>query len=213
MAAKTLASTWKQYEKQIPNFFDDSKDIEKVINSLNSIAQKANNAKIASAIGKLFFHDYEDFKDKNVQFYFHREEPDDYPHWPTEYDAETETIYINPVGIFQFQEDCSTAAELLTTPRVRKSFLRYRYFAFLTELKKLPSKIIMFLLALQQVALVQKIADVETKHGVEEADGEDYLTLLWAFKELERFLLHNNGLDLRSEFKISWYESDWSMGL
>ncbi len=213
MAPRTLASTWKQYEKQVEFYFKQTKPVETVVDSLNSIAQKANSAKIGTAIAKLFLSNYDSFENVGVAFYVHDEDPEDYPIWPTEYDAEAKTILLNPVGIFQFIEDCDAAAQLLQTPQVRRSFLRYRYFAFLTELKKLPSRVMMFLLVLQQVALVDKIADVETKHGIEEADGEDYLTLLWAFKELESFMMNNNGVDLRSEYKVSWYESDWSIGI
>jgi len=213
MAPRTLASTWKQYEKQVDNYLNEKKPLDVVVESLNTLAKKSNAAKIGDAIAKLFLSGYENFTEVQVVFYEHDDEPDFYPIFPTEFDEESKTILLNPVGIFQFLQDCDAAAQLLQTPQVRRSFLRYRYFAFLTELKKLPSKIMMFLLVLQQVALVDKIADVETKHGIEEADGEDYLSLLWAFKELESFLLNTSGVELRSEFKISWYESDWSIGV
>ena len=213
MAPRTLSSTWKQYEKQVENYLKEKKPLETVVESLNSLAKKANSAKIGNAIAKLFLSGYENFTDVDVAFYVHDDDPDFYPIFPTEYDEETKTILLNPVGIFQFLEDCDAAAQLLQTPQVRRSFLRYRYFAFLTELKKLPSKVMMFLLVIQQVALIDKIADVETKHGIEEADGQDYLSLLWAFKELEVFLLGSSGVELRSEYKISWYESDWSIGV
>lgn len=213
MAPRTLASTWKQYEKQVEFYLKESKPVETIVGSLNNIAQKSNTAKIGNAIAKLFLSSYENFQDVTGSFYIHSEDPEDYPVWPTDFDQETRTLLLNPVGIFQFIDDCEAAAQLLQTPQVRRSFLRYRYFAFLTELKKLPSRVMMFLLVLQQVALIDKIADVETKHGIEEADGEDYLTLLWAFKELESFMMNNNGIDLRSEYKISWYESDWSIGI
>ena len=38
------------------------------------------------------------------------------------------------------------------------------------------------------------------------------MSLLWAFKELESFFSELNGLSLRSEYSILWYESDWVMG-
>lgn len=216
MAQRTLASTWSQYEKLAEAYIGETKTIDEILPSLNNNAIKANQAKIGSAISKLFLTNYNDFENTSVVFYIHddSEEAEDYPRWCTEYNEETDEIIINPIGIFLFLEDCAAAEAQLTTPKVRRSFLRYRYFAFLTEIRKLPSRILMFMLTLQRVALTKKIADVETKGGViEAADGEEYLTLLWAFKELETFLSNTNGINLRSEYKVSWYESDWSIGI
>lgn len=214
-APRTLASTWTQYEKLAKAYIQETKDRSDVINSLNNNATKANQAKIGEAISKLFFPNYPNFESTATKFYIHPStEPEDYPLWCTAYEEETNTVIINPLAIFQFIEECNEAEELLAQPKIRRSFMRYRYYAFLTELRKLPSRILMFLLVLQRIALTKKIADVETKGGViEAADGEEYLTLLWAFKELESFLINTNGLNLRSEYKVSWYESDWSIGL
>ncbi len=224
MAPRTLAVAWKAYEKQSKNYLQETKPLEDVVKQINSNATKSNSAKIGSALARLFFVNYPDLQDIPVSFYIHDGEPEDYPTtWPTHYTEPVKgtedikeviaKITINPIGVFQFIDDCESAAQLLATPQIRRSFLRYRYYAFLTELKKLPSKVMMFLLILQQVAMIKRVSDVETKHGIEKADGETYLTLLWAFKELEIFLSGSSGVELRSEYKISWYESDWSIGI
>ena len=231
MAPRTLSIAWKAYEKQSDAFLNETKALDKVVQDLNNNAKKSNSVKIGNAIARLFFLNYSDLENLPVKFYVHDESElaEDYPVWPTKYidpipaqeaTEETEAIkgvpgymIINPLGIFDFINNCESAAQLLSTPKVRRKFMTYRYYAFLNEIKKLPSKLIMFLLILQQIAQIKKITDVETKHGIEEAEGEVYLTLLWAFKELEIFLSTSSGVVLRSEYKISWYESDWSIGI
>ena len=58
-----------------------------------------------------------------------------------------------------------------------------------------------------------EIAHLEKRGGVIEiAEGEPYHTLLWAFKELEGFARRTYGVNIRAQFGISWYESDWITG-
>jgi hypothetical protein len=231
MAPRTLSIAWKAFEKQADAYLNETKSLDEVVQDLNNNAKKSNSAKIGHAIARLFFINYSELENLPVKFYIHPEDEssEDYPLWPTRYvepilaqEATEETpaikavpgfMEINPLGIFDFINSCAEAAGLLSTPRVRRKFMTYRYYAFLNEIKKLPSNLIMFLLILQQIAKIKKITDVETKHGIEEAEGEVYLTMLWAFKELESFLDTTSGVNLRSEYKISWYESDWSIGI
>jgi len=136
-----------------------------------------------------------------------------FPDWNTTYDESKGVIWVNVIGVFRFLDECATAVETLKTPEARKSFQDYRYQAYLAQLGKLPSRDVLFLLVLRQVASAQHITDVEKKGGeIEVAKGEVYLQLLWAFKELEAFFRRTSGVDLRSEYGILWLESDWYVG-
>ena len=93
-----------------------------------------------------------------------------------------------------------------------EDFLHLRYISFLKELSKLPSIFILFMLVLQRTAYLLEVAHLEKRGGiVEVAEGEAYHTLLWAFKELEN-LGPKLGKNVRADFGVLWYESEWITG-
>jgi len=213
MAQRTLSSTWKQFERLSVSYFSGKKSKEDIIAKLNSCSQKANAAKINIAIKTVFFGPYPEMEGYVPTFYLSPPEVDDYPEWTVKLFEDKKEMLLNPLGAFHFLRLCDGAEKTLTTQEVRRSFVLYRHNAFLTELKKLPSKLIFFILILKRIAMLREIARVEKKGGVIEiASGEEYLTTLWAFKEVESFTLRTSGTNLRQEFAISWYESDWIIG-
>ena len=211
MAPRTLASTWKQLEKLAKRCTDGDSTKPADIKALDDLLRRTNESKVVEALATLFVHSYQGLEDINVRFAVSAKNR--YPTWDTHYEAGDKQILVNPMGVLEFQAACAKALEVMKTPVARESFQKYRYFAYLSELRKLPPIYMLFLLILKEVAKVREITMVEKKGGgVEEVEDEAYMILLWAFKELESFLLSSGRVNLRSDFMILWYESDWITG-
>ena len=210
MARRTLSSTWKNFERLVRQYDKSGRSDTDKLDRLDELSRKVNSSRIVEALSTLFIHPY-GFAEATLQF--STREAEELPSWRTRMDDDEEVLYLNAMGVFGFIDECGEAVELLKTPEARKSFHHYRFQAYLAELSKLPSQYILFLLILRQVAHSRHITDVEKKGGeIEVAEGESYLEILWAFKELEVFFKRTNGLDLRSEYRILWLESDWFVG-
>jgi hypothetical protein len=212
MAARTLASTWKQFERAAQRCQAGSGTKARETSALNEVVRKANASPIGEAIATLFVRPYAGMEKATVVFLEAGEEgfPSDRP---VAFKADASMFEINPVGVIHFCQECREAIGSLSTPTARESFSRYRYQAYLSELSKLPTHLVLFLLVLQEVANARQISRVEKKGGeVEVAEDERYLNLLWAFNELESILARTSGLNLRGEYSVLWYESDWIVG-
>lgn len=211
MAPRTLASTWKQYEKAYRGYERAEAPRKTEIEALNSLGRRVNRSRIVGALETLFVQPHPGMEEASVRF-FTQPNSEEFPVWPTRFSADENTILVNPIGVFRFQRTCSQAKDVLRTPEGREDFAGYRRSAYLAELSKLPAHMILFLLLLREVANARKISRVEKKGGeIVIAEDEDYMNLLWAFKELENFYA-SSGQEIRSEYRIFWYESDWIIG-
>lgn len=209
MARRTLTGTWKSIERLISQH-EKSGDTKK-LDALGELIDKVNGSKIVDALTTLFIAPYHGVEDVRLQFA--NRNNGQYPEWRTSFDEERKTILLNPFGVFNFQKECEESIDVLNTPEARKSFLHYRSKAYMAELSKLPPRLMLFLIILNEVAAIRDITRVEKRGGeFEIPEGKLYLQLLWAFKELESFMLQNKGIDLRSEYGIQWLESDWFEG-
>ena len=210
MARRTLATTWSGFERLVRLHAKAAEKGGSKLDAIDELVRKSNASRIVEALATLFVQPY-GLTDVTVKFA--ESEKGKFPEWQSDYDEENGIIWVNVLGVFQFLDECTKAVETLKTPEARKSFQDYRYQAYLAQLVKLPSRYVLFLLTLRQVAAAQRITDVEKKGGeIEVAKGETYLQLLWAFKELEAFFRRTSGLDLRSEYGMLWLESDWFVG-
>ena len=171
----------------------------------------ANDSGIVHALATLFVRNYQGLEEATVEFTVSTE--GEYPDWAATYCAERQVIQINPVGVMRFCRECRDAVRNLKKPAARENFHKYRYHAYLAQLRKLPTDHLLFLQLLKEVARARRITEVERKGGgLETSEDEGYMMLLWAFNELEALFAEANGLNLRSEYEISWYESDWFVG-
>lgn len=211
MSARTLNSTWKTFARLARRYFGDEQPETDCVIALDELSRKANESGIVDALATLFVRNYDGMEDVEVQFV--TSNGNGYPEWPTAYAEQEKTILLNPLGIFQFRRRCEQSCQTVKTPVGRESFQSYRYYAYLSELRKLPDVHLLFLQLLKEVAMARAVAQVEKKGGgVETADDESYMVLLWAFNELESFFAQNDGSSLRSRFGIYWYESEWVAG-
>jgi hypothetical protein len=212
MAARTLASTCNNFERIIVG--SRRKKTTKVppAEALSGLVDKVNASRITAALADLFVHPYSDMEEVTVDFRAPETLGED-GEPPTEFQEDQQRILIDPVGVYRFREKCRQAGELLKTPEVRSSFLRYRLYAYLAELAKMPAHYMLIILLLREVASSREITRVVRKRGtvevIDEPDEQEYMNLLWAFKELEAFYFSSNGLSLRAEYNVHWHESDW----
>ena len=209
MALRTLNATWKQLEKLAGHYFG-KKPVKTAIAPIDELCQRTNESRIVDALADLLVRHYTGLEKAGIAFAL--SERKGFPAWTTRFDPDHSLIVVNPVGVFKYQRACMDAVKTLNTPEARESFQLYRLQAFMAELGKLPSRFLLFLLILDQVGRCKEVSKAEKRSTGEVAENIDYLNLLWAFKELETFIAENTGVNLRSEYGIFWYESEWVAG-
>ena len=212
MAPRTLASAWKNFERLAKRYEKARPPRRAQAQAIDELCSKTNDSRIVDALGELFLQGRQGMEDVAVEFYTSGGK--EFPDWSTSYLPEENKILVNPVGIFRFRRECENSAEVLRTPQARKDFQTYRYRAYLSELRKLTPRYMLFLQLLNGVGEACEVTHVQKKKGggYEDVEDEDYMNLLWAFNELESFLAEFKGVNIRSEFSIRWYESDWFTG-
>jgi hypothetical protein len=210
MAVRTLNSTWKQLEKLCTGF-PGKKGKRAGCAAIDDLIERGNESKIPDALANLLVRTYTGLEKTGLRFVTsHRY---DYPEWSTSFDADANTILVNPVGVLRFHQACLEARKTLATPQGRENFQQYRLQAFMRELGRLPSRLTLFLLILYQVGCCKEVSKAEKRSpNPEIPEASRYLTLLWALKELETFIAENTGANLRAEHNLLWYESEWIAG-
>lgn len=135
-----------------------------------------------------------------------------FPEWACQFDEDNKVFLLSPIGILAFQDECANATNILQTHEGRENFKTYRLLAYMKELQKLPLKYLAFLCLFREVARVMEVTRTDKRRAVHTppTEAEDaYMSYLWAFKELENALHQIQSIDLRTDYKISWYESEW----
>lgn len=214
MAPRTLSSTWRQFEKLGRAVAKSRRPASQLVAELDDLSERANRSKVVEALQTLFVEGHPGVDGVRVQFAGGRQAVEMAE--PTQFDDGSRVILVNPVGVVRFIDHCSECVAEMKTREARESFLRYRLCAYQAELSKLPSHLLLFLALLRQVAEVSGVtrSDRRAANGATQEPEEDrpYLMLLWAFKHLEAVLRDVKGVNLRSEYRILWYESDWVSG-
>lgn len=205
MAKRTLQSCWKQYEKLVGKYLANPS--EENYADIADLTEKANADGLGDSLFSLFVKPHLPL-DLTVVFNCSLEEDGSLPNWKTFYSSENQQIRVHPITSMKYILEMQSAA-----PDDTDDFLHLRWLSFQAELSKLPPIYHLFMLVLQRVAYLLEIAHLEKRGGVVEvAESEVYHTCLWAFKELERFVQANWGVEVRSHYNISWYESEWITG-
>lgn len=210
MARRTLSSCWKQFNKLSSDYLTEKRPREECLEKLRDLTAKSNNDQIGDqTLAPLFVKPYV-VVPLSLVLTSEMGEDGEEPKWQTHFDPETNTISLHPLTCCRFIRDIG---ELRVTDDDYDDFLHCRYKSFLVEIAKLPSIYLLFMLVLQRVASLLEIAHLEKRGGiVEVAEGESYHTMLWAFKELEAFTRKTYGMNIRAQYGISWYESEWITG-
>lgn len=214
MAPRTLSSTWRQLEKLARAIVSSDAPAERLLGELEDLSAKANRSKVVDALQTLFVVEHPGTEGVSVRFMGGRSAVEQDA--PTRYDEAEKVILVNPVGVVRFIDQCGQCVEDMKTRQARESFKRYRLCAYQAELSKLPSHLMLFLALLRQVGVVADVTKSDRRvvsGGTPEAEEDTpYLMLLWAFKQLEAVMREVKGTNLRSEYRILWYESDWVTG-
>jgi hypothetical protein len=207
MAKRTVQSCWKQFEKFSTDYLTGSKSEADCRAKMDDLSAKANEDLIASSLFVLFVKPHLPL---DLDLVFDCDLDEGVPKWQTRYDSENKRIVVHPVSIVKFIREIQ---ESEVSDDDYEDFLHLRYVSFLQEVKKLPSLFILFMMVLQRTAYLLEVAHLEKRGGIVEiAEGEAYHTLLWAFKELEAIGPELLSKNIRSDFSILWYESEWITG-
>jgi hypothetical protein len=211
MAPRTLASTWRQFEKLARSYLTESSPTPKDAGPLQDLTTRVNKSRIVDALATMFLVPHAGVEEASIRFVDTGGET--YPDWEVDFDEERQLFRVNPVGVVSFARACDKAFEELSTPEARRDFETYRLKAYMAELRKLPCRLLLFILILRKVAEILKITEVEKRGGeTEDIDDGGYMNLLWGFKEVERMYRDMKGVNIRAEYGVLWYESDWYVG-
>jgi hypothetical protein len=208
MGKRTVNSCWEQFEKLANMYLNDEVKSESAHIKLIDLTTRVNKDNIGDHLINLFIKPY---YPQPVDLKFMSDCSDGISEYQTSFDTDTGTINVFPVSIVQLYQDVNAHEP---PERDEADLLHCRHASFLAEMGKLSSIYFLFLLLLQRAAYLTEVAHLEKRGGViEVAEGEAYHTMLWAFKELEVFVAKRlNGKNLRADFAISWFESDWITG-
>jgi hypothetical protein len=214
MAPRTVSSTWRQFEKLARTATQSAHPPRRVCDELDDLCERANRSKVVEALQTLFVTDHTGGDGIRVRFVGGRQAVEQTE--PTQYDATAKVILVNPVGVVRFIDECGECAEQLGRFEGRENFGRYRLCAYQAELSKLPGQMMLFLAVLRQVAEITGVTRSDRRgpsgNGAEATEDKPYLMLLWALKQLESVLHEVKGINLRADYHMLWYESDWVSG-
>jgi len=189
-------------------YLTEAKPRVDTVKKLGELAGRANKDEIGKALATLFVKPYVALP-VAVEFSLEMNGLE-VPEWLTRYDEVNNRILLQPLSVCHYIQ---RMRGIQVTEDKVQDFVRWRNSSFLHEMAKLPSIHLLFMVVLQRVAYMLEIAHLEKRGGViEVAEGEAYHTLLWAFKEVEAFVLRTSGIQVRAHYVISWYESDWITG-
>ncbi|MCM8538954.1 MAG: hypothetical protein NE328_01645 [Lentisphaeraceae bacterium] len=206
MAKRTFATIWQQIEKLYQSHRDGKKSAADINKTINELLEKPDVENIIQELGLLLMMDYESFNEIDFKFELVGE---DSRFWrPSFFDSKAKIIIVDPLKVLEFSDFIRDEEKLMV---VDADFEKYRKNSLLAEVGKLPNKCLLFLSILQQIAISGGLTHIglsEIPQG-ELTDTAYYQTLLWSFNELEKKLYTLNGINIRTEYNVTWHESEW----
>ena len=206
MAKRTFATIWQQIEKLYQSHSEGKKSRADIESTINELLEKPDVEVIMKELGQLLMMDYENFIEIDFKFEL---VGDDERFWrPTFFDSKQKIIILDPIKVLEFATLIRDEEQMMAADA---DFERYRKNSLLAEVGKLPNKCLLFLSILQQIAISGGLTHIglsEIPQG-ELTDTAYYQTLLWSFNELEKKLYSLNGINIRTEYNVTWHESEW----
>ena len=205
MAKRTFATIWQQIEKMHQNLTDGKKSQKEVEKTFLELMEKPDVVNIITELGQILMIDFPNFAD--VELKFRLSSKDENFIRPTYFDSKAKIVYLDPFMILDFAETSRNMGDSI----IDADFEKYRRNSFVAEVGKLPYKSILFLLVLQQVAISDGLTHIGLSEIPQESlsDTAYYQTMLWSFNELEKMLYRLNGINIRTEYNVTWHESEW----
>lgn len=183
------------------------------VEKLTTLTERINQSSIPAAIETLFVHPYAGFSDISLRWKFFLDEPVD-AYRVVRLVEEEKILWFDHIAFLAFLHECEHAEEIMNSRFGRADFRTYRLNAFLRELKKLPIKYLAFICVLREIAKEAELSKCERLRRDKDPQATDvsYISLLWAFKELETRVALTSHNNLRADYKLFWYESEWVDG-
>lgn len=208
--ANTLAGFWRNINSVAPAYLESKKSEEKNLSEeINIILQEVNKSSVPKSIANSFVKPYLQKEDCTVEF---TGDPSHvFGKWTVQYDEENTKLLLDPIGIHKLISDFKNAHNRLENETdIKDDFKEYRQISFMAALSKLPEPYFIYIIVLQEIAQLNDIVSIENREGgYIKSDSSFYLSILWAFKEFERFYLRVQHRHLRSDYGIIWHEGEW----
>ena len=206
--ARTLSTILKGLEKTYDSLMEGRMEEEEAFAYVEDLITKEDVREIIEELGQILTLDYDAFSEVELRLASPRDL--DWDGLPTSYDSKVKEIYFHPFRFYRFVEEANQYGEILDEEDT-EDFELYRRNAFIAEMSKLPPKCLLFLCILQQLAASQGLTHIGLTDGPNIAEDvvAYYQTQLWAFCELEKKLYKMNGVDVRTQYGVTWHESEW----
>lgn len=215
--ANTLVGFWQNINKIAPSFLDSkSKITQKSIKEIQGLIEEVNSSPVPASIASGFVAPYM-HKDQ-CQVEFSGETSTEFGSWAVKYNKDDEEevkttpkLYIDPIGLHKYITDFKNAENRIDEePELKKDFKEYRQISFMKAIAKMPEPYFIYIAVLQEIAKLNDIVSIENREGgYIKSDASFYLSVLWAFKEFERFYLRVQHRHLRADYGIIWHEGEW----
>ena len=210
LKANTLAGLWKNINNIAPEYIESKQSAAKKLSGeINMILQEANESSIPASIANSFIQPYLHKVECTVEF--SGDSSSAFGKWAVQFDAENSKMKLDPIGIHQLITELKNAKDKLENDQdLKEDFKEYRQVAFMAAISKLPEPYFIYIFVLQEIAHLNDIVSIENREGgYIKSDSSFYLSLLWAFKEFERFYLRVQHRHLRADYGIIWHEGEW----
>lgn len=208
--ANTLAGLWKKINKIAPTYLESTaSEAAELAEEINKILQEANESSIPNSIATSFIKPY--LHDEKCTVEFKGDTATEFGKWAVKYDEENNQFFLDPIGIHNVIMDFKNAEKRIETEiELKDDFKEYRQVSFMNAIAKLPSPYFTYVVVLQEMAHLNDIVSIENREGgYIKSEASFYLSILWAFKEFERFYLKVQHRHLRADYGIIWHEGEW----
>ncbi len=207
----TLAAFWEKINTAAPLYLQSPKAKVKLhLKELNEIAEEFNSSPVPGSIAASFITPYVANNDSRVLLQI---DADGSPLRPARHlnSDGSHTMEIDPVGIYSYILSIKNAGNTISEcPGISEDFKEFRMISFMHAISKLPSPYFFYIAVLQEIAVSNDIVSIENRDGgYTKSDASSYLSMLWAFKEFERFYLRIQHRSLRADYAVIWHEGEW----
>ena len=204
MANQNLNKLWKKLENLYKRF--DKKRItdEKLYEEVDKLIQTDENKQVANNLGLILLSKHEDLLEAHLTFACPLENKT-----YSSFDNKEKILYVDPMMTIKFWQECQDIdLEDKINQTTEQAFCKA---SFQKQLSKLPSKLILFLIILKQLAVSANLNQVNYTEGVlPQDDTSFYQTILWGFNTLETTIEQLHGTNIRTRYGITWHQSEWA---
>ncbi|MBN1863960.1 MAG: hypothetical protein JW808_03575 [Victivallales bacterium] len=209
--AGTLAAFWEKIKAAAPVYSQSPKSkIKQSIAEIQKIAEEFNSSSVPVSIASNFINPYIADVECRVFLEMDTGRKSFKPARHLNSDG-AHSMAIDPIGIYNYIMSFKLAGKaIVESPRISEDFKEFRMISFMHAVSRLPEPYFFYIAVLQEMAVANDIVSVENRDGgYTKSDASSYLSMLWAFKEFERFYLRIQHRSLRADYAVIWHEGEW----